>query len=328
MTRFRHRFVTGVRHPACLLYFTVQVGDSGGMHPNDTIPISELAATHGLDIDPTTIVVTEVGLDFRVAIADASDGRSWVMRILRRPDVTERAVVEGRLLSSIAPHLSVSVPDWQIQTDALVAYPLLPGSPGLTIDDDGQPQWHFDVESAVYARSLGDVLAELHGLDPTIVADTGIPMESPDEVRARKREEIGLVTAEFDVAPDLLDRWSAWLGDDRFWPSWTTVTHGEIYPAHQLMDGPVILGLLDWTTASVGDPARDFAFHQASVSPETFDATVRQYVDRGGRVWSMLAEHCAHLFSTAAVELGLYALETGDEGHFAAAKEQLEPHRG
>ena len=135
--------------------------------------------------------------------------------------------------------------------------------------------------------------------------------------------QIAAVAAEFEVSQELLDRWRAWLADDRYWPTWTTVTHGEIYPAHQVMEGPTILGLLDWTTAAVGDPARDFAFHQASVSPEAFDLTVDRYVENGGKVWPKLAEHCAHLFSTAAVDLGLFALETGEEEHLAAAREQL-----
>lgn len=295
------------------------------MHPSPapTIPISDLAAAHGLEIDPSTIVVSELGLDFRVAIAEAADGRSWVMRIPRRSDAADRARVEGRLLAAIGPELSFSVPDWKIHTDDLIAYPLLPGSPGLSIDDAGQPRWHFDLESADYARSLGDVLAELHAVDEEIVADSGIPIESPAEVRARKREEIAAVAAEFEVSQELLDRWRAWLADDRYWPTWTTVTHGEIYPAHQVMEGPTILGLLDWTTAAVGDPARDFAFHQASVSPEAFDLTVDRYVENGRKVWPKLAEHCAHLFSTAAVDLGLFALETDDEEHLAAAREQL-----
>lgn len=295
------------------------------MHPTpaDTIPIRDLAAAHGLEINPSTIVLSELGLDFRVAIAEATDERSWVLRIPRRPDAAERARVEGRLLAAVAPHLSFSVPDWQIHTDELIAYPLLPGAPGLRLDDEGQPRWHFDVESTGYAHSLGDVLAELHAIDAEVVRESGIPVESPAEVRARKHEEIAAVAAEFDVAQGRLDRWLHWLGDDRYWPEWTTVTHGEIYPAHQVMEGPTILGLLDWTTASVGDPARDFAFHQASVSTETFAATVDRYVERGGRVWPMLAEHCAHLFSTAAVDLGLYALETGDERHLDAARRQL-----
>lgn len=92
----------------------------------DSESITELAAAHALVIDPGTIAVNELGLDFRVAIAQADDGKSWVLRIPRRPDVTARADVEGRLLARIAPRLDVAVPDWRIHTADLIAYPLLP----------------------------------------------------------------------------------------------------------------------------------------------------------------------------------------------------------
>lgn len=291
----------------------------------DVTAIRELAQAHGLDIVPETIAVNELGLDFQVAIAEAVDGQSWVLRIPRRPDVTDRAAVEGRFLSAIAPHLNVAVPDWRVHTAGLIAYPLLPGEPGLTIDDQGQPQWHFDVEADEYAQSLGDFLAELHTVDPAVVRASGITEHSPAEVRQRKRDDIARVVAEFDVARSLRDRWNAWLDDDSYWPTLTVVTHGEVYPAHQLMAGARNLSILDWTTAAIGDPARDFMFHHASVSARTFDATVKRYVDNGGRVWPKFAEHCAELFSTSPVELGLYALQTGDSDHLEAAKAQLGP---
>ena len=293
--------------------------------PTDPTIIRDLARAHGLDIISDSIVINELGLDFQVAIAEAVDGRSWVLRIPRRPDVSARAAVEGRFLNAVAPHLSVSVPDWQIHSKDLIAYPLLPGSPGLTIDDSGQPQWHFDVESPEYAVSLGSVLAELHTVDPSAVRDTGIPEFSPAEIRQRKREDIENVAAEFEVAPTLLRRWTAWLDDDSYWPSFSTVTHGEVYPAHQLMDGPVNLSILDWTTAAIGDPARDFMFHHASVSASAFENTTARYVEAGGRIWPRFAEHCGELYSTSPVELGLYALQTGDPEHLSAARIQLNP---
>lgn len=303
-------------------------GPKGGTMPterSDATTIRDLAQAHGLNIVPETITVNELGLDFKVAIAEAVDGRSWVLRIPRRPDVTDRAAVEGRFLRVIAPHLSVAVPGWQIHSEDLIAYPLLPGEPGLTIDEQGQPQWHFDVEATEYAESLADFLAELHTVDPSNVRSSGIDERSPAEVRQRKSDDIARVVAEFDVAQNLRERWSAWLDDDSYWPTFTTVTHGEVYPAHQLMDGAINLSILDWTTAAIGDPARDFMFHHASVSAQAFDATIKRYVNKGGRVWPKFAEHCGELFSTSPVELGLYALQTGDSDHLEAAQAQLDP---
>src|SRR5699024_1005619 len=274
---------------------------------------------------PGPLTVNELRPAFQVATAEAADDLSWVLRTPRRPDAASRAAVEGRFLSAIAPHLSVAVPDWQIHTAELIAYPLLPGDPGLTIDERGGPRWHFDVESPEYAASLGNFLAELHTVDPAQVRDSGSPELSPAEEWQRKREDIDRVGSKFEGAPELSRRWDQWLDDDSYWPTFTTVTHGEVYPAHQLMDGPTNLSILDWTTAAISDPARDFMFHRASVSAAVFEATIAHYVQAGGRVWPRFADHCAELYSTSPVELGLFALQTGDPELLSAARAQLNP---
>ncbi|MGO1258730.1 MAG: hypothetical protein ACTMII_07250 [Brachybacterium sp.] len=105
--------------------------------PADLDALLELGSAHGLDLDGSTLHTEEIGLDFRVAIARAADGKHWVLRIPRRPDVLERAAVEGRLLKMVGPHLGIAVPDWQISTSELIAYPLLPGA--------RRAGWHSDL---------------------------------------------------------------------------------------------------------------------------------------------------------------------------------------
>lgn len=291
----------------------------------DAPSITRLAAEHHLDVLPETITVNELGLDFRVAIADAVDGQRWVLRIPRRADVMTRAEIEGRILQRIAPQLSVAVPDWRILTNTLIAYPLLPGEPGLTLQPDGTPVWHFDEHSPVFSDSLGTFLAQLHSMAPETVEDTGITAHSPSEHRASIRENIDRVAREFSIAPSLQERWLDWLADDSYWPNRSVLTHGEIYPAHLLLDGEQILSVLDWTTAAIGDPAQDFAFHRASVSDAAFTETVRRYVAAGGEAGPRFAEHCTELFSLSPLTYALFALTTADPEHRAAAAAQLNP---
>ena len=121
------------------------------------------ASDHGLDIVPETITVNELGLDFQVAIAEAVDGQSWVLRIPRRPDVTDRAAVEGRFLQcdcTPSQRRGPRLADPHAGPHRLSR--CCPVNLDLTIDEQGQPQWHFDVEADEYAQSLGDFLAELH----------------------------------------------------------------------------------------------------------------------------------------------------------------------
>lgn len=290
--------------------------------------ILHLAAAHDLDLDAGSLRGNEMGLDFRVVLARTTTGEDWVLRIPRRPDVLARAAVEGRVLRLITPRLSVAVPDWRIHTEELIAYPQLPGEPGLELEMDGTPVWRVDVSSQPFAQSLGDLLAELHAVDRDEAAAAGVEAHTPDELRRMWRDDIQRVTQGFTVAGRLLDRWEAWLDDQSYWPGHTVFTHGEIYPAHTLIRAGRISAVLDWTTAAVSDPARDFLFHQHSATPGAFRATVDRYVEGGGRSWPRLAEHCAEMFSASPVAYGLFALDTGDESHLEAAAAQLNPPEG
>lgn len=293
--------------------------------PADLEELLALAADHGLDLVPDSLRTEEVGLDFRVAFARARDGQQWVLRIPRRAEVLPRAAIEGRLLALLAPRLDVAIPDWRLSTERLIAYPLLPGTPGLTVRADGTVDWHVDMASTEYASTLGAFIAQLHAVDPSEAAATGIPSHMPAQVRESWRADLARVAEHFAIAPALRERWESWLAEDSYWPDRSVLTHGEIYPGHTLVQGERLSAVLDWTTAAVGDPARDFMFHRASAPPEAFDAALTAYADGGGTVHARLGEHCEEMFSASPLAYGLYALETGEPEHREAAAAALAP---
>lgn len=295
------------------------------LDPGDLEALVALGAEHGLELAPDTLRTEEIGLDFRVAIATAADGMDWVLRIPRRPDVLDRAAVEGRLLTFLRPHLDAAIPDWRIVSDSLIAYPLLPGVPGLSVGADGAVSWHLDITSPVHAASLGRTAAQLHAVDSVAAAATGIDSHSPAEVREGWRRDLDQVAAEFEISPQLRQRWDAWLAEDDLWPQHTVLTHGELYPGHTLVEDEQISGIIDWTTASIGDPAKDLMFHQVSTPPDVFEIAVEAYEAAGGTVWPRLAEHCAEMFSAGPIAYGLFALQTGEPAHREAASAALNP---
>ncbi|MBE0008934.1 MULTISPECIES: macrolide 2'-phosphotransferase [unclassified Arthrobacter] len=291
--------------------------------------LTALAAGHGLDLDPESLRFNEAGLDYRVVFATALDGEPWVLRLPRRPDVSAKLAEEALILDFLKPRLDVAVPDWRIKAADLIAYPLLPGTPGLTLDDAGQPVWHFDTSSEHYATSLGQLIAALHSVDVGDAAAAGVNVRTSAGVRDKWRADIALAKEHFTVADSLLTRWSRWIDDDSLWPDRTVLTHGELYPAHLLLgpdDG--ILSVLDWTTAAVGDPALDFMFQQVSAPPEAFTRTVDAYRDITGWDEPRLADRCAALMAAAPVGYATFALETGDPGHLAAASALLAGESG
>lgn len=295
--------------------------------PNElAATIAELARSQGLHVEPSSIRVEEAGLDFRVAFARDSDGVDWVLRMPRRAELAAKTADEARILAFLRADFSVAVPHWRVHTETLIAYPRLPGSPGLTLDPATKaPIWHLDPQSPVYAIALGKLIAELHRIDAERARAAGVPAQSAAEVRDTWRDDIERVAKELPVAASSLAGWRAWLADDALWPTVVTFTHGELYPAHVLVDSDVnISGVLDWTTARVGDPAVDFTFQHMMAGP-SFDLTVRAYEDAGGRVHPRLAERCAAIAAAGPVLYGIYALTTGDPAHREAAIAQLDP---
>ena len=287
--------------------------------------ITALAARHSLSIDSCSIRLNTAGLDFLVAFARDSDGIDWVLRIPRRADVADKASLEGKILALVRRHLPVAVPEWRVFSPELIAYPLLPGTPGLTMDPTtDEPIWHVDRSSALFARSFGEALAALHGIDHEEARSSGLLVLTPSEVRSRYLEDMTTVRSQIGVADELWNRWQSWLDDDSIWPGFSTVIHGDLYAAHVLIDeNNRATGILDWTEAKVADPATDFMFHLMGFGEDGFDRLVDAYTAAGGRVWPRLKEHCEEMLSAFSVNYALYAMLTGNEEHLAAAKAQL-----
>ena len=285
----------------------------------------ELAARHGLTVDADAVHINEAGLDYRVAFVRAADGEDWVLRVPRRRDAAAKLSEERRILEFVRPRLSVAVPIWRVCSDELVAYRRLPGEPGLTLDGSSQPVWHFDPSSPEFATALGRLIAELQAFDVDAARVAGVPVMSMSEARSQWRADFERVRAAFEIAHPLQARWEAWFSNDRLWPERTAFTHGELYAAHVLVDEPSrIVGVLDWTTAKVGDPAVDFTY-QHMMGPAAFEATVAAYIEAGGVLLPHLAERCAELAAAAPLAYGLFALQSRNPQHRAAAAARLLP---
>lgn len=288
-----------------------------------------LAAAHGRHLSARGAIVNEAGLDYRVVMASDATGRKWVLRVPRRADVSEGMAVETRVLDLVAPVLAedgVAVPDWQVRSPELIAYPALPGAPGLTLTDTGEPEWHMDPASPDYAERLGRLLARLHSITPEQAEAAGVEVRTPARVRQAWRDDIARVSEAFTVSPVLAEAWRAWLEDDTCWPERTVMTHGEIYPAHVLFDEEgTITGILDWTTARVDDPARDLSAQYGAAGEEMLRATLTAYEQAGGHVHPGLAAQAKRLWDASPVGYALYALITGAETDLVTAASMLNP---
>lgn len=292
---------------------------------SDKATIATTARRHGVAV-VGSVAVTDIGLDFRVAFVTDEEGREWVLRIPRRPDVLPRAEYEARVLRLLEGRLPVAVPDWRVFTPELIAYPRLPGTTALTTDPaTGQPRWNIDKDSPLFTGSLASTLAALHGTAPAEAEAAGLKVSSPERVRRTAAEQIEQVRREIGIGEDLLRRWQAWLDDDASWPPFTMLVHGDLYAGHVLVDDAArATGVLDWTEAEVADSSVDFVFHLMALGEAGLERLLGEYEAVGGRTWPGLRGHVAERLSAVPVKYALFALAIGSDEHLAAAKTQLE----
>lgn len=286
--------------------------------------IQKLAEEHNLFLTDE-IKFNEMGIDFKVGFATDKNGEKWLLRIPRRNDLGEQIEKEKRILELVKKHLSVQVPDWQIATPALVAYPLLKDEPALTFDAQTyEVTWNMDQESPNYVKSLAKILVELHSINEKEIVENNLKVMKPNELRPEIADRLRIVKSELGISAELETRYRKWLNNDALWAYFTRFIHGDLYAGHVLTskDG-IISGIIDWSTAHVGDISQDFSGHVTVFGEESLKALITEYEKQGGKVWDKLFEQAVERAAAAPLAYGLFAVETQDETHIAGAKMQL-----
>jgi macrolide phosphotransferase len=260
------------------------------------------------------------GADFVVLHANDESGQKWIVRSPRRADVFARAETERVALSLVRPKLSVRVPDPRVFSPELIAYPRMDGEPAAIVDlEAGGYVWRFDEKDPprAFIESLATALAQLHAID----RDQRLREKSSAEIRATYRAQMDRARGALKIPEAICSRWQAWLEDERSWPSHSVLVHGDLHPAHVLLDGAHrVIGVLDWTEAHFGDPATDFALFFATLGERTLDALLEHYERAGGQRWPAMAKHVASMWSAYPVVIAQFAIDTAQEGPLSLAQ--------
>lgn len=289
--------------------------------------VLELAHKNGLAIEASTVQFNESGLDFQVVLATDVDGTRWILRLPRREDVLPLIDQERRTLELIAPLLSVEVPHWKICTDELIAYRALNGIPAGTIDPEAKAYvWEIDLANVPdqFHESLARGIVSLHQVSVEKAQAVGLPVKTAEEVRVEMNRRMDAVKNEFGVGRTLWERWQSWLHNDETWMRETVLTHGDLHAGHILINTQAqVTGLIDWTEASVADPARDFIAHYRTFGQEALNKLISAYAAAGGRTWSRMAEHVIEMNATFAIEIAEFALKSGLDEYRQMAMQSL-----
>lgn len=277
------------------------------------------AREHGLRLIPDHSSLDGTGADFLVLHAVDEHGVPWVVRTPRRADVLERTAMERRALALVKARLPVAVPDWRVFSPQVIAYPRLAGNPAAVVNQEaGGYVWRFDETAPpdVFLESLAGALAALHAIDPKDAAEAGLPVRQPRQVRETWSEQMDRAREVLDVPDPVWRRWQTWLAEDSYWPEHSALIHGDLHPAHLLVDDEHrVTGLLDWTEAQVADAATDFTLQFATLGHQQLGTLLERYRTAGGRVWPRMHDHIVETWSAYPAVIALFALQTGEDGH-------------
>lgn len=286
--------------------------------------IQIFAEAHGLLLTEK-MKFNEMGIDFKVGFAIDRSGQQWLLRIPRRNDMGEQIEKEKRILELVKKHLSVEVPDWQISSPELVAYPMLKYNPVLTFNAETyEVSWHMDKDSPKYITSLAKTLVEIHSIPEIEVWGNDLKIMKSSNLRPEIATHLQLVKSEIGISEQLETRYRKWLDNDALWADFTQFIHGDLYAGHVLASKEgIVSGIIDWSTAHIGDPAIDFSGHATVFGEESLKVLIMEYEKQGGKVWDKLYEQTLERAAAAPLAYGFFALETQDESHIAGAKVQL-----
>lgn len=188
-----------------------------------------------------------------------------VWRFLKRPDSAECLDLEIRLLPELADAVSLPIPRYEYISNRAIS-PRFVGYRkihGVTFDHERLAACRSDPP----LRQLAQFLTELHCFPIERAQAAGLTLPTLDERRAEWLHWRNQIHQH--VFPLLDERQRAWatrtlsdlLSDNALLDYTPTLCHGDLWAEHILFDPAreTLTGVIDWESASIGDPARDWA---------------------------------------------------------------------
>lgn len=232
------------------------------------------------------------------AVAELDDGRRVVVRAPADSTAGPELAAEVRALRALTPGVRGLLP---------FRAPELLGETGLgdarAVVVDFLPGYRVDAAHLPPGRgaatSLGAALAALHALPLSIVRTEGLPVRTPQQVRADTARLLERAHATRRVPVALAQRWQNAVDADELWRFESSVVLGGAGAASFLfedVDGvPEVTGLLEWHGLSVGDPATDLQW--LASAPAAADDVYAAYVAQSGRAPDSRARERARLYA-------------------------------
>jgi aminoglycoside phosphotransferase (APT) family kinase protein len=259
-----------------------------------------------LGVSVETVTEIEGGWDYAVFQVNGA----WIVRIPRRTEVEGWLRKEIRLLPAISRLLPLPVPRFEVVADGdgaqpFVAYRKLPGRPlDAALRDT--------VDAPSLGAALGSFLAALHAFPvPRAMRFTRTDPESQgwleqqEELRERSEREVYplLEPDERTRADRVFEEYFSSVDDVS-----PVLVHGDLGPDHVLCSTDTVTGVIDWSDATVGDPAIDLAWPTHATPREFAQALLEAYGPEGAGP----SERSPYYYRVAHLHEVLHALDHDD----------------
>lgn len=251
-----------------------------------TLAAAVTAALPGAEVVGARPLTADGDGRFDSAIATLADGRELAIRVGDDDETSRELASESLALRALTmgarAMLPFRVPEYigetRIAEGRALVTELLPG---------------FQIEAAHVPRgrgaaaSMGASIAAVHALPASVVRSAGLTARSADEVRDEIRQLVDRAAATGRVPARLTVRWREAVDDDDLWRFESAVTLGGAKATSFLFEdddvqGPVVIGVLDWHGLSLGDPATDLAW--LSSAPDAAGDVHASYAEASDRV--------------------------------------------
>ncbi len=240
------------------------------------------------------------GGDFDSALLTGSDGRHWLIRVPRNERAQSEQSADLLALRSLSTGIRAVVTEFVY------------GMKG--------PLAHLDIE---LAASIGEAIAAVHALPPSLVADAGLPAHSAPESQRATSALIDRAGATGLVPASLLARWEGAASEGALWQFAPVVINGALSSDSFLSADDTVTGVVGWHGLRVGDPARDLQWLLGSSDDRIAEAAFAAYARVRGSVDRHLRPRAQLLAELEVARWLLHGTEVRDTGIVDDAVEML-----
>jgi len=272
------------------------------------------AAVRGLDVVATRLP-QQTTSDFQTSGVLDSQGRHWVVRCPRNASAGAALEAEVALLEQLVPEVRSGTLPFAVAEPAGFA-PLPEGGRAMVYRQlRGRPLDLARLRPGPgLAADVGRSIAALHELPASLISDAGLPVYEVEDYRRRCLAEVDEAARTGRVPPSVLQRWERALEDVALWRFRPTPVHGDLAEENMLVLDEEVSGLLNLTSAHVGDPAVDLAWLAASAPEDSLDSIAEAYaLARPEMADTYLFDRAALVSEIALARWLLHGVRTGDE---------------